>query len=87
MKDYVLSSRIVDIMMTISHKSCDDLYRCINLKNSKAFANKRLRTGFSLEEINTIANECDFELNITLKKGGIIIPISELKGENNADSN
>lgn len=82
MKDYVLSSRIVDIMMTISHKSCDDLYQCINIKNSKAFSNKRLRTGFSLEEIKTIANECDFELNITLKQGGIIIPISELKGEN-----
>lgn len=85
MKDYVLSSRIVDIMMGISNKSCEDLYKVINLKDAKAFANKRLRTGFTIEEIYSIANYCGFEMIMTIKKGEIIIPISELKGEQNEE--
>lgn len=82
--NYSVSSRLVTIMQSISNMDDESLAKVSGCNDAKAFVNKRLRSGFSIEQLFDIAKCCGFEIDFIFKYQGIQIPISSLKngGEN-----
>jgi hypothetical protein len=68
-------------MQSISNVDDDTLAKVCGCKDTKAFVNKRLRTGFSIDQLFEIAKCCDFDIDFVFKYNGIQIPLSSLKTE------
>lgn len=77
--NYSISSRLVTIMQSISNMDDESLAKVSGCNDTKAFVNKRLRSGFSVEQLFDIAKCCDFEIEFIFKYQGIQIPLSSLK--------
>lgn len=77
-ENYDISSRIITIMQTISNTDDDILAKASDCKDAKAFANKRLRSGFSIEQLFKMSKCCGFEFDIIFKYNNIQIPLSNL---------
>lgn len=77
--NYSISSRLVTIMQSISNTDDETLAKVSGCNDTKAFVNKRLRSGFSIEQLFDIAKCCDFEMDFIFKYKGIQIPLSSLK--------
>lgn len=76
--NYSISSRLVTIMQSISNMDDKTLAEVSNCNDTKAFINKRLRSGFSIEQLFDIAKCCNFEIEFIFKYKGIQIPLSNL---------
>ena len=86
-ENYNVSSRLVSIMQSISNVDDDTLAKVCGCKDAKAFINKRLRTGFSIDQLFEIAKCCNFEIDFVFKYNGIQIPLSSLiEGDNKVKS-
>ena len=79
--NYKASSRLVSLMQIISNVDDDMLAKASDCKDSKAFINKRLRSGFTIEQLYEIAKCCGFEVDFIFKNNGVQIPLSSLMKE------
>lgn len=83
--NYSVSSRLVTIIQSISNMDDETLAKVSGCNDAKAFVNKRLRSGFSIEQLFDIAKCCNFEIDFIFKYHGIQIPLSSLKNGGEED--